>query len=108
VGWSLEFEGEVYREGDLTLGQCERIEEAIGRSWAVINPVTSAKQARVVLEVVAADRLGQTADEVRKRVEALKVDEFLAGYKLNEDEDDRPTEYVDGNPQPAGEPSTPG
>lgn len=106
MAWRVEFEGEVYREGDLTLGQCERIEDITGRSWVSIDPITSAKQARVVLEVCASDRTGLPADEIRKRVEAMSVDKFLAGYKRGED--DRPETYEDGNPPVADEPSTPG
>lgn len=105
MAWRVEFEGEVYREGDLTLGQCERIEDITGRSWVTIDPISSAKQARVILEVCASDRTGLPVDEIRKRVEALSVEDFLAGYKRGED-DDRPTGYEDGNPPVADEPST--
>lgn len=108
MGWRIEFEGEVYREGSLTLELCERIEEATGKSWVFIDPLNSAKQARVVLEVCHADRTGLPIEEVRKTVAGLTVDKFLATYKKVEEEDDRPTEYVDGNPRVADEPSTPG
>ena len=107
MGWRIEFEGEVYREGGLTLELCERIEVESGQSWVFIDPLNSAKQARIVLEVCHADRTGLPLDEVRKMVAALTVDKFLAAYKKVED-DDRPTEYVDGNPPVADEPSTPG
>jgi hypothetical protein len=108
VGWRIEFEGEVYREGDLTLGQCERIEDVTGVNWRAIHPLRSAKEARVVLEVCVAERKGESVETVRERVNAMKVDEFLDALKVSEDEDDRPTEYVDGNPPVADEPSTPG
>ena len=108
MGWRIEFEGEVYREGDLTLGQCEKIEEATGQSWLVINPLRSAKQARLILQLLAAERTGEPLEEVEKRVAALSADEYLNVMHSDVTEDDRPTEYVDGNPPVADEPSTPG
>lgn len=102
--WRIDFEGEVYREGDLTLGQCEQIEDATGQSWLSINPMRSAKQARVILETVVSARTGKSVDEIRQRVSTMSIDSFLDAFHATEsDEDDKPTEYVDGNPQPADE-----
>lgn len=110
MGWRIEFEGEVYREGDLTLGQCERIEELTGRSWLVIHPLKWAKDARAILSVVVADRTSKSVDVVRGRLAEMKADEFIDLVKVEmlEVDDDTPTEYVDGNPPLADAPSTPG
>jgi hypothetical protein len=109
VGWLIEFEGEVYRDADLTLGQCEQVEEMTGRSWLVIHPLRWAKDARAILSVCVADRTKQSVDAVSNRLAAMNADEFIAMVKVDmtPEVDDRPTEYVDGFPQPADEPSTP-
>lgn len=105
--WRIEFEGEVYRDGDLTLGQCERIEELTGRSWLMIHPVRWAKDALAVLTVCVADRTGKPVDDVRGRFAAMKADDVMDLMKIaTDEEDDRPTEYQDGNPPVAGESST--
>lgn len=110
MGWRIEFEGEVYREADLTLGQCEQIEELTGRSWLVIHPLKWAKDARAILSVCVADRTKQTVEAVRARLAQMKADEFIDLVKVEmvAGDDDTPTEYVDGNPQVADEPSTAG
>lgn len=107
MSWHIEFEGEVYRDADLTLGQCERLEELTGRSWLNIHPIRYAKDALAVLTVVVADRTGQPVDTLRTRLASLRADEVIDLMKIPTETDDRPTEYVDGNPQPADEPSTP-
>lgn len=101
--WRIDFEGEVYREGDLTLEQCGKVERLTDRSWLHINPIKFAQDAVAVLSVMHHDRKGERIDDILTRVGGLKPAEYLDIIKI-EDEDDLPTEYVDGNPQPAVEP----
>ena len=105
--WRIDFEGEVYREGDLTLEQCGKVEKLTERSWLHINPIRFAGDAVAILGVMANARKGERIEDVLARVGGLKPADYLELIKI-EDDDDLPTEYVDGNPQPAAEPSTPG
>lgn len=105
MGWRIEHEGEVYREDDLTLNDHEQIADLCGRAWAPW-PGTSAKVWKATLAVCLASRSEDlTVEAALLQVGSLKVnDAFLD--QLTREEDDTPTEYVDGNPQPADEPST--
>lgn len=104
--WAFAFEGEVYREGDLTLEQVGRIERQLDdRSWLHIHPVRSAGDAIGVLSVMVSDRKGEAVADVAKRIGAYKPADFLALLTI-EDEDDLPVEYRDGLPPEADEPST--
>lgn len=102
MAWRIEFDGQVYREADLTIGQAEDIEAASGLTWRQINPLRSASCARSILEVMHADRTGITRDAAKAQVRALKVDDF----NVEPDEDDLPEEFTDGFPPAADGPST--
>ena len=104
--WRIDFEGEVYREGDLTLAQIGRIEKFLdGKSWLHIQPVKFAGDGIAVLAVMHADHTGKPLDDVVAQVGQLKADQYLALLKI-EDDDDLPVEYRDGFPPEAGEPPT--
>lgn len=104
--WRIEFEGEVYREGDLTLGQVGQVERLLeGRSWLHIHPVRYAQDAVAVLAVMVAARKGETLETLLDRIGNLKPAEYLNILKI-EDDDDLPVEFRDGFPPPADEPST--
>lgn len=101
--WRIDYEGEVYREDDLTLEQQEAIVDLLtGRGWTP-HPATSPKAFRVILAHCIAANKGIDVDVAMKEIATLRTGD---AYKMvsNED-DDTPTEYVDGNPQPADEPS---
>ena len=102
MAWRIAFDGQVYREADLTIGQAEDIEAASGLTWRQINPLRSAACARAILEVMHADRTGISRDEALAKVRALRVDDF----NVEPDEDDLPEEFVDGFPPVADGPST--
>lgn len=101
--WRIDFEGEVYREGDLTLDECDQIAGLMGLRWP-LHPAASAKSAKVTLAACVASRTGKPIEEAMAAVGKLRADEFLEIVQ-NED-DDKPTDYVDGNPPVADEPST--
>jgi hypothetical protein len=107
VAWVLTFDGQVYREADLTIDEAERIEVATSSTWRAINPLRSAKHARAILETFLVSRAGMTAEDARSKVGALTVDEFGACLTFEEDDADLPAQYVDGFPQKAAGSSTP-
>jgi hypothetical protein len=107
VAWVLTFDGQVYREADLTIDEAERIEDATSSTWRAINPLRSAKHARAILETFLVSRAGMTAEDARSKVGALTVDEFGACLTFEEDDADLPAQYVDGFPQKAAGSSTP-
>lgn len=105
--WRIEFDGEVYREDDLTVGQCEQIETLLdGKDWLMIHPLGSAHEASAVLAVCVAARTGDNVEEVRSKLRSMKAGEYIAKVKVVATDDDLPVEYSDGNPPSAGEPST--
>lgn len=104
--WRIDFEGEVYREGDLTLDQIGRIEGMRdGKSWLHIQPIRYAADGIAVLAVMHADHTGKPLVDVVAQVGQLKADQYLDLIKL-EDNDDLPVEYRDGFPPTADEPPT--
>lgn len=94
--WRMTFEGNTYREAELTIGMAERIEEMTGESWAHIAPLRSAKHAAVLLTVMHSTRTGENEDTVMGRVKNLTVDEFITN--VEPEKEDLPTLYTDGNP----------
>jgi hypothetical protein len=111
--WQITYQGETYRESDLTIGQCEALEELIGLSWLSLNPLRSAKQARVLTAFVVSEATGRPYDEVSEEVSQLKADAFLEDYAtantplvIEQEPDDLPAEWTDGIPPKAAVPST--
>lgn len=100
--WRITFDGQVYREADLTIGQAETIETETGLTWRQINPLRSAACATAILAVLHAERTGISLDEARTKVRALKVNDF----DVAPDEDDLPVEYTEGFPPEAAGTST--
>jgi hypothetical protein len=112
--WQVTYQGETYRESDLTIGQCEALEELIGLSWLSLNPLRSAKQARILTAFVVAEGTGRPFDEVSAEIAALKADDYLKAYAdansavlaIEPEPDDLPSEWTDGIPPKAAVPST--
>lgn len=107
MAWILTFDGQVYREADLTIDEAERIENATSTTWRQINPIRSAKHARSILETFLITRAGLSPEEAAKKVGALKVNDYLDLLSTEEDDADLPRTYDDGFPPSAAEPSTP-
>jgi hypothetical protein len=105
MGWALHYGGDVYREGDITIGQAERIEDLIGVTWLQLNVLRSAKHAKATLAVMVADRTGRGYDEVAAEVAALSTNTY-ASEIFQIEPDDMPSEYLDGNPPVGAAPST--
>ncbi len=103
--WRIDFEGEVYREGDLTLDMCGKVEKLTERSWLNINPIQWAGDAVAILAVMHSIRKGSPLDAVVAQVGAIKPEAYIGLIKI-EDENDLPAEYRDGFPPKADEPST--
>jgi hypothetical protein len=105
VPWRIDFEGEVYREGGLTLDQCGKVERLTERSWLHVNPIRWAQDAVAVVAVMHSDRTGKPIDDVIAQVGQLTPAQYMDLIKI-EDDDDLPVEYRDGFPPAADEPST--
>ena len=71
-----------------------------------INPLRSAKHARAILEVFLVSRAGLSSDDAQAKVRALKVSDYLELLTQEEEDADLPTQFEDGFPQSADEPST--
>lgn len=108
MAWVLTFDGQVYREADLTIGEAEQIENLTSSTWRVINPLRSAVHARAILQTLLTSREGVAAEVALDKVRGLKVNDFLDMLSQEEDDADLPTQFDEGFPQPAGGTSTPG
>jgi hypothetical protein len=111
--WQVNYGGETYRESDLTLEQCEALEELIGLSWLSLNPLRSAKQARILTAFMVSEGTGRPFDEVSAEVGKMKAEAFLNDYAeanspppIEQEPDDLPAEWTDGIPPKAAVPST--
>lgn len=98
--WRLSFDGEIYRERELTIAEAEAIEDFLGMSWLQINPWRSAKQARGILAVLHESRTGRARDDVYATLGTVTVTEFMQ-TNMGIEDDDKPGSYVDGNPTAA-------
>ena len=104
--WVLKFDGQVYREADLTIDEAERMEDATSTTWRLINPLRSAHHARAILSTLLVTREGMDAAAADAKVRALKVTEFLDLLSNEEEDADLPTEFQDGFPPVADGTST--
>lgn len=108
MAWVLTFDGQVYREADLTIGEAEDIEDITSSTWRAINPIRSAKHARAILQTLLVTRGSMSPSDAQAKVRALKVNDFVDMLSNEEDDADLPTQFDDGFPQPAAGTSTPG
>lgn len=102
--WRIDYEGEVYREGDLTLEQIGKVERLTDKSWLHIQPIRFAGDAIAVLAVMVNARKNEEIDKVVAKVGELKPGDYLEMIQL-EDDHDLPAEYRDGFPPVADEPT---
>jgi hypothetical protein len=107
VAWVLTFDGQVYREAELTIKEAKLMEAATNTSWRFLNPLRSAAHASAILETFLVTRGGLDAATALEKVEALKVNEFLDLLTEEGEDADLPTQYDDGFPPKAAESSTP-
>jgi hypothetical protein len=104
VPWRIEWDGEVYRGGDLTVDQAEQICELTKQSWRYTHPAQSPTHAKAVIAVCHSARTGAPVDEIMRKVGALTVDAVLDC--IHREDSDLPTTYEDGLPKSAADPST--
>lgn len=107
MAWVLTFDGQVYREADLTIDEAERIENITQTTWRSINPIRSAKHARAILETFLVTRAGLAPDVAAKTVGDIKVNDYLDLLSHEEEDADLPTQFEEGFPQSAAGTSTP-
>jgi hypothetical protein len=89
--WAITHEGEVYREVDLTLNECEKVCAITKQSWDGLTPFDSPSAYKAVLAVFLA-RKGNDIDETMDKLGELSAHELLSGFEWTDDED-RPEEY---------------
>lgn len=104
--WVLTFDGQVYREADLTIDEAEKIEEATMTTWRGINPLRSAKHARAMLQTFLVTRAGMSVEDATVKVGALKVDAYLDMVSWEEEDADLPSQFEAGFPPEADASST--
>lgn len=105
--WVLTFDGQVYRQADLTIGEAEQIEELANTTWRFLSPTRSAKHARAILQTFLVTRQNLSIEAAEAKVKGLKVDEFLDMISLEEEDNDLPTMFEAGFP-PEADASTTG
>lgn len=104
--WQITYDGHVWTENDLTISDCEKIEVLTGESWLTISPTRSAKHCRVIIEYLMTAKEGISEADAQAKVRNETATKFLDGKTIQFVDDDLPTEFTDGNPPPAVDPST--
>lgn len=105
-GWTIAVDGQVFREYDLTIDDIEAMEEATGLTWRTLNPLRSAavaKQMAVTLLV----RRGSDEVTAKKLIGEMRGGDFIDSIGTYDPDEDMPSQYENGIPQPADETSTP-
>ena len=103
--WQFTFEGEVYREVDLTLEALDRLMGVSGLSWGqIVQPLQSPSAAWGTVAALHSERTGQPFDDVAGRLKVMRWEQFMDLYERVAE--DTPTSYEDGLPHPAAETST--
>lgn len=93
--WKLVLDGVELVEDDLTVGECERIEQLTEETWHTIHPLRSAKHAAAVIEVVMS-RSGEPVEKCAEKARSLTMRQVLDAF-TNVD-DDLPDSFADGIP----------
>lgn len=106
MAWVLSFDGQVYREADLTIDEAERMETATNTTWRFINPLRSAGHAKAILATLLVTREGLDSAAANAKVGAVKVADFLDMISNEEEDADLPTQFEEGFPPPADGTST--
>jgi len=68
-------------EDDLTIDEAMMIEKMTGTTWASIDPVRTAADARAVLAVALSQRCGLTVDEAEEKLKTVRAADYLKGVK---------------------------
>ncbi len=106
MAWVINYPEHVFRETDLTIGECERIEMETGKNWRVLHPLNSASQAKGILVVLLQSRCGKSLEEARTEVDALKANDFTDMLGIEDLNADLPAVFENGFPPVAVDPST--
>lgn len=107
MAWTITLDGQVFREGDLTIDEAEKMEVATNLTWRQLNPIRSAAVAKGIAVVLFQTRLGLPEADAKKRVGEMKIDDFIDLIGTYDPDEDMPAAYDDGFPQSADETSTP-
>ena len=75
--WTLTWEGEVFREDEMTLDEVMRAEELSGSSWAAMKPMWKGGTAAALLRSFLEHRLGYTKARSAQVVGGLKVEDVV-------------------------------
>ncbi len=102
--WQLEVLGETFREDECTLEELEDLEDRTDIVAPALGGVMKmrAKTLRAACACLMANRLGMSYDDALAKVSSLKRRDVV----LTEYDDDLPSEYDDGFPPSAVEPTT--
>lgn len=107
MAWTLTLNGRVFREGDLTIDDAEALEVATGLTWRQLNPLRSAAAAKGIAAVLLERYCGTSADEARKQIGEMTVDQLVDSIGVYSPGDDLPAVYENGFPPVGDGTSTP-
>lgn len=80
--WRVNFDGVSLSEDDLTLDEAVQIEDAAGTTWAMINPMSTAKHCRAILRVMLTSRGSLSGDQADERLAKATVTEIMGALEL--------------------------
>lgn len=104
--WQIRYNGKTYQENDLTIDDAEALEGLLKATWFEIDPLRSARHAKVVAGYVIAKGEGRAYDEVHAEIGRMRITDYVTA--ILPADDDMPSEWTDGVPQTAAAPGTAG
>lgn len=106
MGWQITYDGHTYRQGELSIADAEAIDSALSERWAALAPAQSPGRLAGVVAWLHARRTDTPFHEAATKVGAVGFIDLLNA--LEDEQEDLPTEYSDGFPPPADNPTTSG
>lgn len=95
MAWKISLpNGKSYLDEDLTLAETAAIEDELGKTWLVINPLASAKHAKAIMTTLLARDMPR--EQAAAAIDGLSLRAALDA--IERAEDDRPAEYANGVP----------
>ena len=82
--WKIDLDDLEVTEDDMTVGELEQIEKALGINWSQIQPLRSASTAGAMLRVFLQTRGDKSEEEADELVTAMRLDELLKAVERYE------------------------
>lgn len=108
MGWQIVYDGETYRQDELTLADAAELDRATGETWALLNVQGTPLRLAKVTAWLHSRRTGTGYDEVFAKTSAMPAVKFVVDHFEAEAPDDLPDQWENGFPPTAASQETDG